>query len=326
MRAALLTAPETIEVLAVNDPAPAAGEVLVRMSAVGICGTDLSVYSGDRSVSEMPWVMGHEGGGEVVAVGPGGDPARIGETVVVEPNYPCLDCSACLAGITSVCPQRAIVGINSPGLLAELVAVPSQFAHALPETVSSKEALAILEPLTVARVAIAMVTVPERANVLIAGAGSQGLMLVQLLVAQGAKPWVMELDPGRAAQARKLGAGNVADESAPLRFTYVIDAVGSADLWTVLLSRLEAPVNIIVVGMSDRPLPLSTKQITNSKMKIQGSMIYDHPDDFQGTIDMVASGDIEPEATLIAAGSLSQTPDVFSTATTSSGKPWIVFD
>ncbi len=325
MRAAVLTAPQTIELTTLDTPEPGPGEVLVRMRALGLCGSDMGVYTGERPVPSFPWVMGHEGGGEVVSVGAGVDQARIGQTVVIEPNYPCLECEACAAGITSVCQNRVIVGINAPGLLSEYVAVPTQFAHRLPEGMP-QEALAVLEPLAVARAAVAMADVSAGEHVLVAGAGSQGLMVVQLLRSQGAVPWVMELDPGRLQHAAELGAGSAADAAAPAKFAHVIDAVGSPGLWKALLPKLSAPTTITVIGMSDEPLPVTTKQITRGRMTIQGTIIYDHPKDFEGTIAQASTGELDHAAVLTPAVPFSRVDEAFAGATSAPGKTWIVFD
>lgn len=326
MRAAVLTAPKTMELITVPDPTPGPGEVLVRMRALGLCGSDLGVWSGTRPAPETPWIMGHEGGGEVIAVGEGVDPARLGEVVVVEPNYPCLTCQACAAGVTSVCPERGIVGLNMPGLLAELVVVPDPFAHRLPQAAADPAMMAVLEPLAVARVAVETAAVPQGADVLVTGAGSQGLLVVQLLVAAGARPWVMELDPARVAHARQLGARDAAEEHAPDVFAHVIDAVGSPGLWQALLPRLAAPVTITVIGMSDEPLPVTTKQITRGRMMIRGTIIYDHPQDFRATIAAVEAAEVDPGGVLTEPVPFSRADEAFTAAGTAPGKTWILFD
>lgn len=120
MKAIVCTGPRQVHVADdVPEPECGPGEVVVRVQGVGLCGSDLSVYDGHRELPRLPWVMGHEGGGEIVAVGSGVRDRRVGDRVVIEPNWACLDCPACRAGLTSDCPNRRIVGMNSPGILAE---------------------------------------------------------------------------------------------------------------------------------------------------------------------------------------------------------------
>ncbi len=133
MQALALVSPGRVEIVERPMPEPAASEVLVRMTGVGICGSDLSVFDGHREVPGAPWVMGHEGTGVIVAVGSEVTGRRIGQRVVIEPNYCCFTCANCRAGFTSGCENRVIVGINFPGLLAEYVAVPGPFAWPVPD-------------------------------------------------------------------------------------------------------------------------------------------------------------------------------------------------
>nr|MDT0664359.1 alcohol dehydrogenase catalytic domain-containing protein [Micromonospora sp. DSM 115978] len=221
-----MTEPRHVEV--VDDwPEPQAGvgEVVVAMRALGLCGSDLSVYDGHLSLPSTPWVMGHEGGGEIVAVGDGVTDRQVGQRVVVEPNYCCLTCRACRAGLTSECPNRRIVGINVPGLFAERVAVPARFTWPVPASVPD-EALACVEPFAVAQAglrragiglrgaaaAVGSSDVPTGAGAgaevacLVVGAGSQGLLMCQALLAVGVRPHVVEPHEGRRALAQQIGA------------------------------------------------------------------------------------------------------------------------
>lgn len=107
------------------EPTAGPGEVIVQVRGVGICGSDLALLGGRRRPPKLPWIPGHETIGDIVATGSGVAPERIGERVAVEPNLPCLACPACLAGMTSACQRRIILGFNAPGTLAERIAVPA---------------------------------------------------------------------------------------------------------------------------------------------------------------------------------------------------------
>ena len=196
MRAVALVAPGQVEI--VDDwpePDPGPGEVVVRIRGVGLCGSDLSIYDGTRQVPGMPWVFGHEGGGDIVAVGTGVADREVGQRVVIEPNFADGSCAACLAGHTSACDNRQILAITRTGILAERVAVPAGYTW----PVSSDwpdVALACVEPLVVAHTAVRRAGVPVGADCLVIGAGSQGQLVCQSLMAAGAQPYVMEPHPG----------------------------------------------------------------------------------------------------------------------------------
>src|SRR5215510_1716206 len=125
MKAAMLHGPRSLRVQAVPAPAPAAGEVLVRVAVAGLCGTDYSIFSGERPVG-YPRVMGHEFVGRVEAVGSGVTAPRVGDRVAIEPNYSCGVCALCREGNRNLCLSRTAIGIDVDGCFAELVRVPAR--------------------------------------------------------------------------------------------------------------------------------------------------------------------------------------------------------
>lgn len=131
--------------------------------------------------------------------------SSVGDTVVIEPNWACLTCDACRAGVASDCPNRAIVGMNFPGILVERVAVPAEFALPLPAE-WPVEVFASFEPLAVDRSAIRRPGVTPGARCLATRAGSQGVLVcLSLLAPVGASPLVTDLHEGRVVQAEELG-------------------------------------------------------------------------------------------------------------------------
>ena len=123
-----LVRPGAIVVDEVADPSPGPDDVLVAVGGVGLCGSDVSVFRGDWPTPSLPWILGHEAFGRIEAVGERVPLERVGERVVIEPNVPCLRCDQCLRGRPSSCVQRASIGMNRPGALAEKLVVPSPFA------------------------------------------------------------------------------------------------------------------------------------------------------------------------------------------------------
>lgn len=320
MKAAVLTAPRHLEV--VDDwPEPAAGpdEVVVAMRGVGLCGSDLSVYEGRRAVPELPWVMGHEGGGEIVEVGPGVGDREVGQRVVIEPNFCCLECRACRAGRTSACTRRRILGVNRPGLLMARVAVPARFTWPAPW---SDATLACVEPLAVARSAVRRAGTRPGDDCLVVGAGSQGLFLCQALLAAGARPHVVEPHPGRLAVAERLGA-RAADPDAVADFPFVFETAGVGPAWETAVRGVASTGVIILIGMSADPVLLSTHDLVQRQITVRGTLIYDHPADFADTLGALAAGDIDPVRVVQASFSPDRVADAFAAAPTVPGKSWI---
>ena len=126
MRAALLIWLGQIEIGDVAEPEPGPDEVRIAVGGVGLCGSDLSVFSGKWTAPTYPWIQGHEAFGRIDAVGDGVSTDRVGEIVVIEPNIPCLDCPQCARGVTSACVRRLSIGMNRAGALAREAGDPER--------------------------------------------------------------------------------------------------------------------------------------------------------------------------------------------------------
>lgn len=290
------------------------------MRAVGLCGSDLEVYHGRRETPLLPWAMGHEGGGDIVALGTDVTDRRIGQRVAIEPNYCCLTCLQCLSGSSSGCTRRTVVGFNHPGLLAERVAVPARFTWPVPADWPD-QTLACIEPVTVARSAIRRSRAGPGDRCLVVGAGSQGLFLCQALLAAGAVPVVVEPHPGRLALARRVG-GVPADDPAET-FRFVFEAAGSAGAVHTALDRAGPGATIILVGLSPTPLPLTASQVVRHQLTLRGSLIYDHPTDFPDTIAALARRELDPTRVVQSGFAPDRADEAFAGALRVSGKPWL---
>ncbi|MVU80652.1 alcohol dehydrogenase catalytic domain-containing protein [Nocardia sp. ET3-3] len=322
MKAATLIAPERISVIDVPDPTCGPREVLVRMRGVGLCGSDLSVYRGHRAVPDLPWILGHEGVGDIVAVGAEVDDQRIGEQVAIEPNYCCLQCEPCRAGFTSACPNRIILGINAPGVLAEFVAVPADFAFPVAPHVELAD-LVCAEPLTVARAAIRRSGITAGDSCLVVGTGSQGLFLCELLVDAGVKPHVIEPHEGRRILAETLGATAAAESDSGFRFLFETSGVAAA--LPPALARLAPGGTAMLIGINAEPLGVSSFDIVYRQLRLLGSLIYDHPTDFADTAALLDGG-LSPSRVLQAEFPLAEAARAFEAVRTTPGKCWIRLD
>src|SRR5579875_3456963 len=291
MKAALLTRPR--EMVVVDDwPEPAAreGEVIVELTGLGICGSDLELWSGSRPVGGgFPWLIGHEGIGRIVAVGAAVAERRVGERVVIEPNYPCGRCDACLAGRTSTCPNRVIVAINAPGLLQERVAVPAQFAWPAPASVSDAD-LICTEPLAVAR---------------------------------SARVSIVEPQAGRRALAERLGA--VAAEPDGTRYPSVFETSGSVGGVRTALELAEPGGTVTLIGIPHDEVTVSFAAIVRDQLEIRGSLIYDHPADFRDTLALLAAGEVAPSRILNGPVPFASVGRALARARDVAGKTWIEY-
>jgi alcohol dehydrogenase/L-iditol 2-dehydrogenase len=236
--------------------------------------------------------MGHEGGGDIVAVGDRVPDRHVGQRVVIEPNYCCPGCPPCRSGRTSACVRRLAVGLNHPGLLAARVAVPARFTWPVPAGWTGAT-LACVEPAVVARRAIRRAGVRAGDRCLVVGAGSQGLLMCLALLAAGATPAVVEPHPGRRDLASRLGAQPL-DPGTDERFPFVFEAAGAPAAVRTALDRAAPAATVTLIGLSQAPLPASTYDLVRRQLTVRGSLIYDHPADFPDTVDAIAQGRLDP--------------------------------
>jgi 2-desacetyl-2-hydroxyethyl bacteriochlorophyllide A dehydrogenase len=320
MKAALLIRPGEIVIDDVPEPEFGAGEVRIAVGGVGLCGSDLSVFSGAWNAPSYPWIMGHEAFGKVEAVGAGVDPGRIGQTVVVEPNVACLSCPQCRRGVTSACVARQSVGMNRPGALAERLVIPSRFAWPISGVAPSD--LVCVEPTTVVTAALRRLGVAPPATVLVVGVGAQGLLMALALVERGVEVQVRDVNQARVALAAGLGAVAASTDDGP-RFELVVDTVGSPSSTAFSLARVEVGGTILLLGLDSRPLEFTAQTLVRRQAVLRGSLTYDHPSDFEAAVRDVADGGFRPGRIVTEEYPLANAQAAFDRSASAPGKTWI---
>ena len=221
-------------------PQPAPQEVLIKVMASGICGTDIHIYNGEY-LGDYPVVPGHEFSGVVSAVGSLVQRFRVNDRVAVEPNISCGNCTHCLNNRQNFCLNWQGIGVTLPGGMAQYVAAPETAVFNIGDLPFEKGAF--MEPLSCVLHGVEKAGIKPGDQVAILGAGPIGILLLQVARLQGASHiTVLESNPGRAELARQIGADQVFDqaEALPLdSFDVVIDATGVISLMnrTIDLSR-----------------------------------------------------------------------------------------
>jgi 2-desacetyl-2-hydroxyethyl bacteriochlorophyllide A dehydrogenase len=235
MQAVVFPAPYKIALEQVADPRCEMDEVIVQVTQVGICGTDLHIYRNEY-LSAFPLIAGHEFTGQIVEVGKNVTQIRCGERVAVDPNLSCGQCYFCRQQQANHCLNWQGIGITRPGGFAEYVAVPARACYPIPDLLSDAQA-AFVEPLSCVMYALKRLRVWPGDDVLIFGAGPMGLLLVQALHHSGASQIVVvEKQANRRSLPQHMGATAVLDPNpiqleglwqlAPYGFAVVIDATG----------------------------------------------------------------------------------------------------
>jgi L-iditol 2-dehydrogenase len=283
MRAAVLRGIADLALEERPVPEPGPGEVLVRVTAVGVCGSDVHYYERGHigeHVVRQPLVLGHEPAGTVVALGPGATRHRAGQRVSIEPGVPCLRCAQCLSGRYNLCPEmRFLATPPVDGALCEYVAVPEAFAHPVPDTLSD-DAAALLEPLSVGVWACQKGRIGPGRRVLVNGAGPIGLVSAQCARAFGASDVaVADVNARRLRLARDLGATTVDVSQTSLADAGVepdvlLECSGHpAAIRSALLTVARAG-RAVLVGMGGDEVPLPLSYVQNREIELTGTFRY----------------------------------------------------
>jgi len=268
------------------------------MTAAGLCGTDYEIYSGARPV-EYPRIMGHELVGRVEAAAP--DVTRVGpgDPVVVEPNYSCGRCPLCREGNRNLCLSRTTIGINADGGFAELVRAPAQCCWRASPAAGS-DALLLAEPLAVVVRAVGRGAPKGGESAAIVGAGTLGLLALQVLRACGARVMVTSRSRRRFALATELGAdfthatvdGSLADAarwfSGREGVDLVVETAGAAEAVNHALELVRPGGRVVLTGLPHEPTSVSFFSVVRREVNVIGSMIYQ--DEFPEALRLVGSG------------------------------------
>ena len=297
MRAAVI-ASDKVTVEDVPDPQPAAREVVLAVAGCGICGTDLHIADGQFAPT-LPVVPGHEFAGEVVAVGADVAEVRVGDQVAVDPSLYCHECYFCRRGRGNQCERWGGIGVTVSGAAAQYVLAPAANCVRLPEGVSPADA-ALIEPLSCAVHGFDVLAPALGDHFLIYGAGTMGLMMMELAKRSGAATVSMvDVNPTRLETARELGcsvAVTSADElERPYGWDNVIDCTGVLAAIEDGLPRVVAGGTFQQFGVADETAVArwSPFDIYRREIRIVGSMAVLRS--YERAAELFAEGVLKPD-------------------------------
>ena len=279
---------------------PRDGEVQLKVSHCGICGTDLHIYHGAMDARvKMPLVMGHETSATVHQVGAGVDHYSRGDMVVVMPLAPCGDCPACHAGHSHICHHLNFLGIDTPGAFQSYWTVPAYTLHKLPPDMSLTHG-ALIEPLAVAAHDVRLADVKPGDQVVVLGGGPIGMLVALVARHAGATVLVSEINPYRVELAARLGldAVNPSDidlvdlvlqRTAGVGADIVFEVSGSQAAATIMTDLLRTRGLAVVVAIFSHKPKLDLFQFFWRELRLQGVRVYESQD-FTAAIELAASG------------------------------------
>ncbi|WP_409497030.1 zinc-dependent alcohol dehydrogenase family protein [Amycolatopsis sp. cmx-11-12] len=315
MRAAIVDKPGEIRVGEVPDPKPGDRQVVVKVGACGICGTDLHIADGHFPPTPYPIVPGHEFAGEIVELGadvPGG--WQIGDRVAVDPSLFCGYCKPCRSGRGNLCENWNATGDTVNGAFAEYVAVPSANCYRMPDTMTWEQG-ALVEPVSCAVHGVRRIGVEAGERFLVVGAGTMGLIMQQLLQRAGAHVTMVDRNTSRLGRAKDLGAVAVASDVKELddeKFDAAADCTGAAPAIEAAFDSLQRGGRLLVFGVApaEARVALSPFRIYNDEITVVGSMAV--MNSYGAALDLVADGAIDTGALLTDTLPLEQYPDALA--------------
>jgi 2-desacetyl-2-hydroxyethyl bacteriochlorophyllide A dehydrogenase len=278
-------------------------ELLVRVATCGICGTDIHIYEGEVPLATLPVIPGHEFCGRIEEVGTAVTDLALGDAVVVEPNLFCGQCHYCRTGKKHFCVNWAGVGVTRDGGFAEFAAVPRQAVYAMPEWLSFKKG-SFFEPVACVLHGIERAGLLPGDSVVLCGAGSIGLLFVQLLKRAGAgQVIVSDFDPVKLDVARDLGADIavnpaeadlkevVMERTAGFGAEIAIDATGSPEAISSLFELAQQTGKILLFGVSAETAQIKVRPFDIYRRELTIVSSFTNPYTNEASLSLL--GDIE---------------------------------
>ena len=327
MRALLLSEYKTLSVVDMPTPEIGDDEVLVRVRACGICGSDIHGYDGSTGRRIPPLVMGHEAAGVIERIGRGVTGFIAGDRVSFDSTVSCGVCDFCRRGQINLCDNRTVLGVSCGdyrrhGAFAEYVAVPSRILYKLPDRLPFEHA-ALLEAVSVAVHAVSRHVPKTTDTAVVVGSGMIGVLLIQVLRAKGSGNVIaVDIDPQKLALAQRMGAthtvnANDGDVPAVVRglsdgkgADVCFEVVGQTDTVVTAIRSLRKGGTVVLVGNLSPRVELPLQEVVSREISVLGSCASSG--EFPECIDLLARGVIDVEPIISLKASLDEGPELFA--------------
>ena len=326
MKSLLLSEYSHLEIADMPQPAVGHGEVLVRVEACGICGSDVHGYDGSSGRRIPPIVMGHEAAGTVEAIGDGVTKYKKGDRVTFDSTVYCGECGYCQRGQFNLCDNRQVIGVSCGdyrrhGAFAEYVVVPERIMYPLPANISFDEA-AMLEAVSVALHGVKVSMVMGGETALVIGAGMIGLLTLQAARAAGcSRVFISDVDETRLKLARQIGADEVLHCSGAELLKQIhrltdgrgvdlaLEAVGRNETVAGAIDCTRKGGTVTLIGNIMPEVTLPLQKVVTRQLKLQGSCASSG--EYPEAIELIANGSIKVKPLITAVASLEEGPRWF---------------
>lgn len=325
MKAAVFKGKHNIKTEEIAVPEPKSGEVLIKVMACGICGTDIHIYEGDEGAAPTPpgTVLGHEFSGIVEKTGADVDDIKIGDRVCVDPNKLCGNCFFCRNATGHFCEKMIGIGTTVNGGFAKYCCVPQSQVYKILPSVSFEEA-AMAEPVSCCMHGIDLCDIKTDDTVLIIGCGMIGLIMLQLAKNAGAaKLIVIEPNDEKRLFAEKLGADlciNPFSEDAEKtlkksginRITKVIECAGRVETMEQAIQLAGKKSTVMLFGLTAPKDTISIKPFDIFKKELEIKASYINPYTQQRAVDAINQGRIDVKSMIYATANLKELPEILA--------------
>jgi L-iditol 2-dehydrogenase len=326
MKALLLSEYGRLDTVEVPMPRPGPDEILVRVAACGICGSDVHGYDGTSGRRIPPVIMGHEASGTVAALGPGITDLAVGEPITFDSTVYCGQCDYCRSGQVNLCSNRQVLGVSTQefkreGAFADFVVVPRRIVYQLPKQLSLEHA-AMIEPLAVAVHAVDLAGLPKNGSALVVGAGMIGLLTLAAARAAGcSRVIVSDIDDSRLKLAKDMGAtetvnAKTADTPAEVqRLTdgrgvdAALEAVGSTNTIRSAVDSVKRGGTVVLIGNIAANVEIPLQIVVSRQLRLQGSAAS--AGEYPRCIEMLANGTVDVKPLISVVAPLDEGPQWF---------------
>jgi L-iditol 2-dehydrogenase len=326
MQALLLSAYRKLELVSMDRPMLGPQDVLVRVAACGICGSDVHGYDGSSGRRIPPIVMGHEASGTVVEVGAAVNRAQVGDRVTFDSTVYCGECDACRSGNVNLCTRRRVLGVSCDeyrqhGAFAEFVAVPQRILHPLPADLPFEHA-ALIEPVSIALHAVELLKVKHGERAVVVGTGMIGLLVIQALRVAGCSEVIaVDIDAGRLELAAELGATNIVNAKQCDAVAVVLErtsgrgadvaaeVVGNTAALNTAIRSVARRGRVVLVGNISPEVSLPLQIVVTRELSLFGSCAS--AGEYPRAIELVANGQIRVGPLISALSPLADGPQWF---------------
>ena len=294
----------------VPTPQPKAGEVLIRLQACAVCGSDVHGFDGSTGRRRPPVIMGHEASGIIVECGEGVKDYKVGDRVTFDSTVYCGKCPMCLEGKVNLCSDRQVLGVsceeyNRAGCFAEYVCVPEYILYRMPDNVTFVQA-AMIEPLSVAYHAATRTPIKAGDSVVVVGVGTIGLLTLQVVRSFGAKQIIaVDISDERLELARANGATdcvNSKDADALEKILaasnggvdVAIDATGIESTVNLCIKSVHLDGRVVLIGNLAPAINFPLQYVVTRQISLFGSCAS--AGEYPACLDLIASGQVEVDS------------------------------